>query len=161
MMLFSRVRGLPVLTPGDADRIGAVRALTVDAASGEVTHVRIRRGRLRREAVVAWADLGAAGPDMLIARPSGRPAEVPPHHDLVGSRVLTECGEERGTVLDAAFDPATARIEAVLTTLGELPADRLLGLGDHALVIRTGGGHHGRGMPRGRTSRRAGAGGAA
>ncbi|MER7487999.1 PRC-barrel domain-containing protein [Streptomyces sp. NPDC126497] len=143
MMLFSRVHGLPVLTPGDADRVGVVRALTVDAASGEVTHVRIRRGRLRREAVVPWTALGAAGPDMLIARPAGDPAAAPPHRDLVGSRVLTECGEERGTVLDAAFDPATARIEAVLTTRGELPADRLLGLGDHALVIRTGDGHHG------------------
>ena len=31
MMLFSRVRGLPVLTLGDADRVGVVRALTVDA----------------------------------------------------------------------------------------------------------------------------------
>ncbi|MFE4053630.1 PRC-barrel domain containing protein [Streptomyces sp. YIM B13518] len=161
MMLFSRVRGLPVLTPGDADRVGAVRALTVDGACGEVTHVRIGRGRLRREAVVAWADLGAVGPELLVARPSGRPAGVSPHRDLVGSRVLTECGEARGTVLDAAFDPVTARIEAVLTTLGELPADRLLGLGDHALVVRTGHGHRGQGVPRGRTSRRAGAGGSA
>ncbi|MDT0396103.1 MULTISPECIES: PRC-barrel domain-containing protein [Streptomyces] len=143
MMLFSRVRGLPVLTLGDADRVGVVRALTVDAGSGEVTHVRIRRGRMRKEAVVAWDALGAVGPDLLIARPAGDPSGVPPHHDLVGSRVLTECGEERGTVLDAAFDPATARIEAVLTTRGELPAGRLLGLGDHALVIRTGHGHPG------------------
>ncbi|MFH8448015.1 PRC-barrel domain containing protein [Streptomyces fungicidicus] len=143
MMLFSRVRGLPVLTPGDADRVGVVRALTVDASSAEVTHVRIRRGRLRKEAVVAWDALGAVGPDMLIARPSGGPAEVPPHRDLVGSRVLTECGEERGTVLDAAFDPVTARIEAILTTRGELPPGRLLGLGDHALVIRTGQGRPG------------------
>ncbi|MET7295799.1 PRC-barrel domain-containing protein [Streptomyces griseoloalbus] len=138
MMLFSRVRGLPVLTPGDADRLGVVRALTVDAASGRVTHVRIGRGRLRREAVVAWGALRAVGPDMLIVRSLRGPAEVPPHRDLLGSRVLTECGEERGTVLDAAFDPLTARIEVVLTTRGELPADRLLGLGDHALVIRTG-----------------------
>ncbi|WYB39471.1 PRC-barrel domain-containing protein [Streptomyces sp. GD-15H] len=146
MMLFSRVRGLPVLAPGDGDRLGVVRALTVDAASGTVTHVRIRSGRLRREAVLAWDDVDAIGPDVLIALPpSSLPAEAPPHHDLLGSRVLTEDGEERGTVLDAAFDPLTARIEAVLTTLGELPADRLLGLGDHALVIRGRG--TGRGTP--------------
>lgn len=141
-MLFSRVRGLPVLTPGDAERLGVVRALTVDAAHGRVTHVRIGRGRLRREAVVAWDALRAVGPDMLIVRPSGGPAGAPPHRDLLGSRVLTECGEERGTVLDAAFDPLTARIGTVLTTSGELPAGRLLGLGDHALVIRTGHAHH-------------------
>ncbi|MFF8032793.1 MULTISPECIES: PRC-barrel domain-containing protein [unclassified Streptomyces] len=141
MMLFSRVRGLPVLTPGDADRLGVVRALTVDAASGSVTHVRIGRGRLRREAVVAWSALRAVGPDMLIVRSAGGRAGAPPARDPIGSRVLTECGEERGTVLDAAFDPVTGRVEAVLTTSGELPAGRLLGLGDHALVIRSGHRH--------------------
>ncbi|GGX01308.1 hypothetical protein GCM10010297_23650 [Streptomyces malachitofuscus] len=142
MMLFSRVRGLPVLTPGDADRVGEVRGLTVDGAPWRVTHVRIGRGRLRKGAVVAWSALRAAGPDMLVVRSAGGPDEVPPHRELLGSRVLTECGEERGTVLDAAFDPVTARIEAVLTTRGELPPDRLLGLGDHALVVRSGTAHH-------------------
>ncbi|WP_164555774.1 PRC-barrel domain containing protein [Streptomyces sp. WAC 01438] len=144
MMLFSRVRGLPVLTPGeDADRVGEVRTLLVDGAPWRVTQVRIGRGRLRRGAVVAWNALRAAGPDMLIVRPAGGPEEMPPQRELLGSRVLTECGEERGTVLDAAFDPVTARIEAVLTTRGELPPDPLLGLGDHALVIRSGAAHHG------------------
>lgn len=138
MMLFSRVRGLPVLTPGDAGRVGVVRALTVGGAPWRVTSVRIARGRLRRDAVVPWSTLGATGPDLLIARSGGGAGPAPADHELVGSRVLTECGEERGTVLDAAFDPVTARIEAVLTTSGELPSDRMLGLGDHALVVRTG-----------------------
>jgi sporulation protein YlmC with PRC-barrel domain len=141
-MLFSWMRGLPVLTLGDASLVGVVRAVTVDVASARVTHVRIRRGRLRREAVLAWEALDAVGPDMLIVRSPAGPAEAPPHRDLLGSRVLTECGEERGTVLDAAFDPVGGRVEAVLTTFGELPADRLLGLGDHALVIRSGRAHH-------------------
>ncbi|MGC2999114.1 PRC-barrel domain containing protein [Streptomyces sp. G35A] len=141
-MLFSWMRGLPVLTLGDASLVGVVRAVTVDVAPARVTHVRIRRGRLRREAVLAWEALDAVGPDMLIVRSPAGPAEAPPHRDLLGSRVLTECGEERGTVLDAAFDPVGGRVEAVLTTFGELPADRLLGLGDHALVIRSGRAHH-------------------
>ncbi|MER5993761.1 PRC-barrel domain-containing protein [Streptomyces viridosporus] len=143
MMLFSRVHGLPVLAPGGADRLGTVRALTVDAASRTVTHVRVRRGRLRGEIVLALGAVEAAGPDGLVVRPpDGGPSGAPPHHDLLGSRVLTECGEERGTVLDAAFDPADGRIEAVLTTFGEVPGDRLLGLGDHALVVRSGRAHH-------------------
>ncbi|MFF8637004.1 PRC-barrel domain containing protein [Streptomyces pilosus] len=136
MMLFSRVRGLPVLTPGDAGRVGVVRALTVGGEPWRVTSVRIARGRLRKDAALAWSALGASGADLLIARPGGGSDPVPAGRELVGSRVLTECGEERGTVLDAAFDPLTARIEAVLTTSGELPPDRLLGLGDHALVVR-------------------------
>ncbi|GGP98515.1 hypothetical protein GCM10010266_22380 [Streptomyces griseomycini] len=135
-MLFSRVRGLPVLTPGGADRLGTVRALTVDAASGRVTHVRVRRGWRHGETVLALGTVEAVGQDGLVARPPAGRTEAPPHRDLLGSRVLTEYGEERGTVLDAAFDPADGRIEAVLTTFGEVPADRLLGLGDHALVVR-------------------------
>jgi sporulation protein YlmC with PRC-barrel domain len=63
---------------------------------------------------------------------------VPPHHDLLGRRVLTETGTEHGTVLDVAFDTRTGRLLAVFTTRGELPADRLLGLGDYALVVRAG-----------------------
>ncbi|MEU3173633.1 PRC-barrel domain-containing protein [Streptomyces sp. NPDC007000] len=136
MMLFSRVRGLPVLAPGEGIRLGVVRTLTVGVVSGTVTHVRVRRGRLRREIAPAWGALDAVGPDMLVAVPSCAPDAAPPHHELIGRRVLTEDGEERGTVLDAAFDPLTARIEAVLTTVGELSAGRLLGLGDHALVVR-------------------------
>ncbi|MEU3098908.1 PRC-barrel domain containing protein [Streptomyces sp. NPDC006967] len=141
MMLFSRVRGLPVLTPGDAGRGGVVRTLTVEGAPWRVTHVVMARGMLRRNALVAWDALRAAGPGTLVVRGSGirsggGPHAVPDHHELVGSGVLTECGEERGTVLDAAFDPVTGRIEAVLTTAGEVPPGLLLGLGDHALVIR-------------------------
>ncbi|MFI8091090.1 PRC-barrel domain containing protein [Streptomyces sp. NPDC086080] len=143
MMLFSRVRGLPVLAPGGAGRVGVVRALTVDGAPWRVTYALMARGRLRRGVPVAWDALRAAGPGALVVLRAGGPDEVPAHHELVGSRVLTECGEEGGTVLDAAFDPVTARIEAVLTTLGEVPPGRLMGLGDHALVIRDRHARHG------------------
>ncbi|MFI9825023.1 PRC-barrel domain-containing protein [Streptomyces sp. NPDC052013] len=138
MILFSRVRGLPVVTDGEAGRLGVVRDLTVDAAAGAVTRLRVRRGRLRGEAAPAWQDVIAVRADRLVVRPGAGEdtAEGPSHHDLLGRRVLTETGEERGTVLDAAFDPVTGRIETIRTTLAELPADRMLGLGDHALVVR-------------------------
>ncbi|MFI9727057.1 PRC-barrel domain-containing protein [Streptomyces sp. NPDC102359] len=140
--LFSEVCGLPV-AGADGVRLGAVRSLTVDAASGRVTHARIGRGRWRRDTVVAWDDLRAAGPGLLAVRPAAGPAHrVPARRELLGSEVLTECGEEHGTVLDAAFDPSTGRLDAVLTSLGEVGADRLLGLGDHALVVRDARGHH-------------------
>ncbi|MFI8204043.1 PRC-barrel domain-containing protein [Streptomyces sp. NPDC085937] len=139
--LFSEVCGLPV-AGADGARLGAVRSLTVDLASGRVTHVRIGRGRWRRDTVVAWDDLRASGPGLLTVRPAAGPARVPAPRELLGSEVLTECGEEHGTVLDAAFDPSTGRLDAVLTTRGEVSADRLLGLGDHALVVRDARGHH-------------------
>ncbi|MFI8189192.1 PRC-barrel domain-containing protein [Streptomyces sp. NPDC085946] len=135
MMLFSQVRGLPVLTAG-GERIGVLKTLTVDARAGTVTHVRVRERHARRETVLPWAALYAVGPDAVLVRPAVAPHTVPPLHDVLGRQVLTERGEGHGTVLDVAFDPATGRTAAVYTTLGALPADRLLGLGDHALVVR-------------------------
>ncbi|GAB2727503.1 hypothetical protein GCM10027072_21860 [Streptomyces bullii] len=137
-MLLSQARGLPVVTLAEADEIGAVRALTVDAASGVVTHVRVRGRRSRRETALPWGALHALGPDAVLVRSTTAPDASPPHHDLLGRRVLTEAGDERGTVQDAVFDPGTGRIEVVRTTLGDVPADRLLGLGDYALVVRAG-----------------------
>ncbi|MEU9631188.1 PRC-barrel domain-containing protein [Streptomyces luteogriseus] len=136
MMLFSEARGLPVLTLGEAEEVGVVRSLTVDAVSGVVTHVRVRGRHSRKETVLAWGALHAIGPDAVLVRSAAEPAEVPPHHELPGLRILTETGDTLGTVQDVAFEPGTGRVEAVVTAHGDLPADRLLGLGDYALVVR-------------------------
>ncbi|WP_329360807.1 PRC-barrel domain-containing protein [Streptomyces sp. NBC_01483] len=58
--------------------------------------------------------------------------------EVLGVRVLTEDGDERGTVRDISFDPVTGRVTKMCTTLGDIPGDRLIGLGDYALVVRTG-----------------------
>ncbi|MEU0248222.1 PRC-barrel domain-containing protein [Streptomyces sp. NPDC006235] len=138
MMLFSQARGLPVRTLDDTDEIGVLKALTVDAPAGVVTHVRVRRRHSRRESVLAWGALHAIGPDTVLVRSAAAPSEVPPHHELPGARILTETGDGLGTVQDVVFEPETGRIEAVRTAHGDLPADRLVGLGDYALVVRAG-----------------------
>ncbi|MEV5548483.1 PRC-barrel domain-containing protein [Streptomyces sp. NPDC052309] len=135
-MLFSRLRGRPVLAPSEGAQLGVVASLGVDTASGRVSHVRVRCGRFRGETVLAWEALDSIGPDTVVVRSTAAHEPVPPRHDILGSRVLTEAGDERGTVVDVAFDPRTGRILRVVTTSAELPADRLLGLGGHALVIR-------------------------
>jgi sporulation protein YlmC with PRC-barrel domain len=138
MMLFSQTRGLPVLTLSEADEIGVLRSLTVDAAAGVVTHVRVRGRHSRKETVLAWGALHALGPDAVLVRSTATPAETPSHHELPGLRILTETGDWLGTVQDVAFEPDTGRVEAVLTAQGDVPADHLLGLGDYALVVRAG-----------------------
>lgn len=138
MTELSRAHGLPVVTLGEAHEIGVLASLTVDATAGRVTHVRVTGRRGRGETAVAWAALHAIGPDAVLVE-SDAPAEAGPavaHHEVLGSRVLSEDGEERGTVQDIVFDASTGRIERVVTTLGEVAGDRLLGLGDHALVVR-------------------------
>ncbi|MEU5591918.1 PRC-barrel domain-containing protein [Streptomyces sp. NPDC020298] len=140
-MLYSQVRGLPVVTLAEAAEIGVVKALTVDVAARAVTHVRVGARRGRGDTVLPWAALHAVGPDAVLVRPdpaadtTGPPA---PHHEALHHRILTEAGDERGTVQDLAFDQATGRVETVCTALGTIPADRLLGLGDYALVVRAG-----------------------
>ncbi|WP_225630486.1 PRC-barrel domain-containing protein [Streptomyces solaniscabiei] len=136
MMLFTEVRGLPVLSRDGDRKLGAVTSLTVDAPSGVVSHLRFRAGRLRGETVVAWEAVRSLGPGAVRVGAAAPPDVVPPGHDLLGRRVLTEAGVERGTVLDVAFDPRSGRILALFTTRGELSAGRMMGLGDHALVVR-------------------------
>ncbi|MEV6959938.1 PRC-barrel domain-containing protein [Streptomyces sp. NPDC051207] len=133
-MLLTQVRGLPVRGPdGDAE-VGVLLSLTVDAASGTVTHLRVRTGPLGKK-VLPWSALRSFGPDAVLVDARRSPDPVPPHHDLLDRTVLTDTGERRGTVLDAAFDESTGRVEAVFTTLGEVPPGRLVGLGDYALVV--------------------------
>ncbi|MFC7885631.1 PRC-barrel domain-containing protein [Streptomyces sp. NPDC057376] len=138
MMLFTEVRGLPVTVPDRAGPLGTVTCLTVDAASGAVSHVRLRGGRFRGETALPWDAVHAIGPGGVRAGPADAVGTAPPCHDLLGRRVLTEAGTERGTVLDVAFDTETGRLLALFTTRGEVPPDRLLGLGDYAVVVRTG-----------------------
>ncbi|GAA3987563.1 hypothetical protein GCM10022384_39420 [Streptomyces marokkonensis] len=135
-MLFSEVRGLPVVPPQEAGPIGTVTSLTVDVASGVVSHVRLRGSRLGRERVLPWDSVHAVGPGAVRIRSAATSGTVPPRHDLLGRRVLTEAGAGHGAVLDVAFDPGTGRVLAVFTSRGEVPTDRLLGLGDYALVVR-------------------------
>jgi uncharacterized protein YrrD len=134
-MLFSAVRGLPVLRRDGDGRLGTVSSLAVDVRAGVVSHVRFRTGLLRRETVLPWDAVRSVGPGAVRVVPVAVPVTAPPGHALLGRRVLTETGTEHGTVLDVAFDPRTGRLLAVLTTRGEVPAGRMMGLGDHALVV--------------------------
>ncbi|MFD5800224.1 PRC-barrel domain-containing protein [Streptomyces sp. NPDC049936] len=137
MMLFTEVRGLPVVpSAAGAGPLGTVVSLTVDIASGTVSHVRFRGGRLRRETALAWDAVDTIGPSAVRVRSTASAEPAVPHHDLLGHRVLTEAGSAHGTVLDAAFDTSTGRVLAVFTTRGEVAPERLLGIGDHALVVR-------------------------
>lgn len=136
MMLFSRVRGLPVTGPDGAG--GVLRALTVDAPSARVTWLRVRAGPFGK-GVVPWPAVRSFEPDGVVTGPSpGVSGRVPAHHEMLDRLVLTDTGERRGTVLDVAFDEDSGRVEAVFTTFGEIAPRRLLGLGDHALVVLAG-----------------------
>ncbi|MEU9540163.1 PRC-barrel domain-containing protein [Streptomyces mirabilis] len=140
MTLFSEIRGLPVVTLGEANELGIVRSLTIDVVSGLVGQVRLSPARGRKEIAIDWSALHVIGPDAVLVRSGTALDTAPPPApvEILGVRVLTEDGDERGTVRDIAFDPVTGRVETMCTALGDIPGDRLVGLGDYALVVRTG-----------------------
>ncbi|MFE0810450.1 PRC-barrel domain-containing protein [Streptomyces sp. NPDC058794] len=138
MMLFTEVRGLPVTGPARTGPLGTVTCLTVDVASGAVSHVRLRGGRFRGATVLPWDAVHGIGPGGVRVGSADAVDNAPPCQDLLGRRILTEAGTEHGAVLDVAFDTETGRLLALFTTRGEVSPDRLLGLGDYAVVVRTG-----------------------
>ncbi|MFF9813230.1 PRC-barrel domain-containing protein [Streptomyces sp. NPDC014006] len=139
MMLFSQTRGLPVLTAVEAASLGKVEAVSIDAATATVSYLRLA-GTSRHADAVSWSAVEAVGPDAVIVRSrmaAGRTApDVPEHHEVVGRRVLTDQGTEHGTVKDVAFDPDSGRVLTLFTALGDIPGERLIGVGPYAVVVR-------------------------
>lgn len=139
MMLFSQAHGLPVITAGEATSLGTVQDLTIDALTASLACLRLSAAS-GPDGAVSWDAVEAVGPNAVIVRSRAAaeadPDDVPAHHEAVGSRVLTEHGVEHGTVKDIAFDPRSGRILTLYTALGEIPGERLMGLGSYALVVR-------------------------
>lgn len=135
MMMFSQALGIPVITAEEAEQLGRVESLTIDAHNGRIACLRLS-GAPKHATTIAWNAIEAVGRDAVIVRSRtgtdpGR-SDVPAHQEALGHRVLTE----HGTVKDIAFDNTTGHILRLYTALGDIPADHLLGLGSHAVVVR-------------------------
>jgi sporulation protein YlmC with PRC-barrel domain len=139
MMLFSQARGRPVITSSEAEALGTVDDLTIDPHTKSISSVRLAADSAHH-GPIAWSAVNAFGPDAVIVH-SRTAAEagtvsVPEHYKALGSRVLTDLGNEHGTVEDIAFDPMTGKVETIYTSLGSVPGEHLMGLGSYALVVR-------------------------
>lgn len=143
-MLLSEVSGLTVMSRADATTLGTVDGIVIDPAASKVAALRLARtsggGKF-----LAWPDIHAVGPDAVMAPGRGalRDADdalaplTVASRDLLGKRVLTDHGEETGTVQDIDFDPRTGSLSALLTTGGSIPGTHLIGIGSYAAVVRT------------------------
>ncbi|MEV4437365.1 hypothetical protein [Streptomyces sp. NPDC049555] len=145
-MLFSALRHCPVVGIEEAADLGRVEAVGLAPAGAAVAHLRVS-GAGRHPRLVPWSAVHAAGPDAVLVRAAevadDGEEEAPGQHEALGTRVLTDLGNEHGTVEDVAFDPATGRIHTLYTTLGAVPGERVMGLGDYALVVRVAQGVRG------------------
>ncbi|MEU5419609.1 PRC-barrel domain-containing protein [Streptomyces sp. NPDC001407] len=138
-MLFSHTRGLPVVTADEAVELGTVDALTIDTDTKCVGHLLLSGARHGGPSALPWSRVRAVGPDAVIVHSTvtvgGDPAPDPAGNRILGARVLTDLGEEHGAVEDIAFDARTGRIGTLHTTRGNVPGERLIGLGSYALVV--------------------------
>jgi sporulation protein YlmC with PRC-barrel domain len=56
--------------------------------------------------------------------------------ELVGMRVLSDLGNDLGTISDVVFDPVTGVIETLVVGDREVPAASLLGVGSFAAIVQ-------------------------
>jgi sporulation protein YlmC with PRC-barrel domain len=145
MMLLSQILGHPVISAEDARPAGAVAGLGIDPRTGRITELYLRDTGQAGD-TVAWAQVRGVGPDAVIIDAVGgdhgtaRPrAEKNAEKKLLGKRILTEYGEDIGTLTDLTFDPETGGIGELHIGREQVPGGLLLGLGPYALVIAAGG----------------------
>ncbi len=142
---FRRAAGRKVISRTSARNVGAVDHLLVDAEQRRIAAVIVGRGN--KAQLVDWAELSGFGPDAVMVDDEGalrspvddnERAGTDGKLELVGKRVLTERGNELGTLDDVTFDPATGAVEMLRIGDREVPARSLLGGGPYAVVLDAG-----------------------
>ncbi|MFG2651843.1 PRC-barrel domain-containing protein [Streptomyces sp. NPDC048436] len=138
MMLLSQILGHPVISAEDARPAGAVAGLGIDPATCRVTELYLRDAKQSGDSV-PWAQVRGVGPDAVIIDTAAAGDHGPSHSrarkKLLGKRILTEYGEDIGTLTDLTFDPETGGIGDLHIGHEQVPGSLLLGLGSYALVI--------------------------
>lgn len=140
-MRMSDVSGRKVMDVTAAEDIGSVVAPIIQGEPARLAGFRVKGDR----PVLGWDDIRGVGADAVTVDgpdvireastdPESRATGIP--IDPIGIRVLDEDGVELGTLDDIEFDPSTGAIEEFLVSGTTHRADRFLGIGDYALVLR-------------------------
>lgn len=140
-MRFTDSRGRKVLDTSSATTVGKVDALLVDPAERRVVAVKVKRKG--DDDVLLWPALTSFGPDAVTVGGEDAFSQADDRLDalaskagrLLGKRVLTDAGNEAGTVQDVEFDPEDGRVTVLVTTEGDVDGARLRGVGSWAVVV--------------------------
>jgi sporulation protein YlmC with PRC-barrel domain len=142
-MLFSDARRHKVVASSSAATIGRVSQLVVDPVTRSVVALQLKK--TEGGDVLRWGDLTAFGADAVTVTDAGKIGDgdetvralTGKDHRVLGKRVLTSEGDDIGKVADVDFDTATGALTAILVDSGnDVAADRLLGVGSYAVVVR-------------------------
>ncbi|MFI8879909.1 PRC-barrel domain-containing protein [Streptomyces sp. NPDC055243] len=140
MMLLSQVLGHPVISAEDARPAGEVAGVGIDPMTRRITELYLRDAKSGDS--VPWSEVRGVGPDAVIIDTAAAAAEAArksphsrAHKRLLGKRVLTEYGEDIGTLSEVTFDPETGGVGDLYIGQEQVPAARMVGLGAYALVL--------------------------
>lgn len=143
MTRFADVDGKPVLSRDSAEELGRVTGVAIALDPPRVTSLVVKSGR--KTGVVPRERVTSFGPDAVVVGSDDAWREPSTDDDEraaggrsvpVGTRVLTDAGNELGTVSDGEFDPGNDTVVAVFAQDRPIDAPRLRGLGSYALVVR-------------------------
>ncbi len=134
--------GRPVVARDTAETVGDVQGAVVDVPSRRIVALQVGKGRKAR--VAEWASISGVGPDAVVVQsesvlrdPAGdrETAFVRGGLPLLGAKVLTDRGDEAGSLDDVEFDEDSGRLVALVTGDRRFPAADLHAIGGYAVVV--------------------------
>jgi sporulation protein YlmC with PRC-barrel domain len=140
-MLMSEAIGRSVVGTSNAATLGRIDEFVVDPTSHTITALRLKK--TDDGDTLRWGDIAAFGPDAVTLHDPAAIVAAPPEvealsgkaHRLLGKRVLLTTGDEAGVVDDIDFSPESGLITTLILSSGEVPGERLMGIGSYAVVI--------------------------
>jgi len=140
----SELRHRDVLDISSATTVGRVQGLVIDFTEQQVSALTIDKASIEAS-VLPWDQVKSIGPDAVtidgstgLRAPSG-PAEErvgAKTDEPIGKRVLTEFGDQIGTVDDVVIDDRSGTFRGLIVDGRPLDAQLVMGIGDHAAVVR-------------------------
>lgn len=138
--LLKDVTGARVMSKASAQKMGKVERVLLDVPPRRVVALQVGR-----DGLVDWVDVSGVGTDAVVVESEERVRQAADAReeramagdfDWKGKRVLSNHGNELGTVTEVELDEVTGAIEAVLTSAGQVTADRLVALGSYCVIVR-------------------------
>jgi len=140
---FREAHGRKVVSRATAEALGELSHMVVDSSRRHVSAVVVSKGK-KHAFVVDWEHISGFGPDAVMVesedtlRPPADDHEqetVDGKLELVGKRVLSERGNEHGSITDVEFDPDSGDIGSLLVGEERITPTDLLGVGSYAAVL--------------------------
>ncbi|HVX42363.1 MAG TPA: PRC-barrel domain-containing protein [Mycobacteriales bacterium] len=142
-MRFSEAKNRKVVSTAEAETVGRVRDLVLDARSRTVVALALRKTAGDGD-ILPWAEMKSFGQDAItvhgperIVKAEGELAVLADKdHRVLGKRVLTDRGDEVGSVSDIEFDPESGTVRALLLGKEEISGERLHAIGSYAVIVQ-------------------------